>query len=92
METELRDTSEKLRKTMEQQARQQSDYMTTKEQLNSTEKAKVREISPIKKCFHNTLLHHCRNITGRCSTNTVCFGNPSERPHHSTGGRPSQLC
>ena len=52
METELRDTSEKLRKTMEQQARQQSEYMTTKEQLNSIEKAKVREISPIKKCFH----------------------------------------
>lgn len=39
----MRETAEKLRKTMEQQARQQSEYMTTKDQLTSTEKAKVRE-------------------------------------------------
>lgn len=47
METELRDTTEKLRKTMEQSSRQQSDYMSTKEQLSSLEKSKVG----------NTLLH-----------------------------------
>ena len=41
METELRDTTEKLRKAMEASARQQSDYMTAKEQLTSLEKAKV---------------------------------------------------
>ena len=43
METELRDTTEKLRKTMEASARQQSDYMTAKEQLTSLEKAKVKD-------------------------------------------------
>ena len=42
MESELRDTAEKLRKAMEQSARQQSEYMTAKDQLNSLEKAKVR--------------------------------------------------
>lgn len=43
METEMRDTAEKLRKAMEQSTRQQSDYMATKEQLTSMEKAKVRD-------------------------------------------------
>ena len=38
----MRDTAEKLRKSMEQSTRQQSDYMTTKEQLSAMEKAKVR--------------------------------------------------
>ena len=42
MESEMRDTSEKLRKLMEQSARQQSEYMTAKDQLTSLEKAKVR--------------------------------------------------
>ena len=41
METEMRDTAEKLRKTMEQSARQQSEYMSTKDQLSAMEKAKV---------------------------------------------------
>ena len=45
METELRDTSDRLRKAMEQQARHQSEYMTTKDHLTSVEKAKVRETS-----------------------------------------------
>ena len=37
----MRDTAEKLRKLMEQFARQQNEYMTTKDQLTSLEKAKV---------------------------------------------------
>lgn len=43
METEMRDTAEKLRKSMELSTRQQSDYMATKEQLSAVEKAKVRD-------------------------------------------------
>jgi len=41
METEMRENADKLRKTMEQSARLQSDYMTAKEHLSSLEKAKV---------------------------------------------------
>ena len=41
METEMRENVEKLRKTMEQFARLQSDHMTTKDQLSALEKAKV---------------------------------------------------
>ena len=47
METEMRDTADKLRKAMEASARQQSDYMTAKDQLNSLEKAKVRRYSMV---------------------------------------------
>lgn len=40
----MRETAEKLRKAMEQHTRQQTEYMTTKDQLTSLEKAKVRSI------------------------------------------------
>ena len=40
-EAEAREKGEKLRKAMEQCARLQSENMSTKEQLNSLEKAKV---------------------------------------------------
>ncbi len=41
METEARENGEKLRKAMEQNARFQSEQMTTREQLSSVEKSKV---------------------------------------------------
>ena len=41
MDTEMRETADKLRKAMEQFARMQSDYMTAKDQVSSLEKAKV---------------------------------------------------
>lgn len=42
IETEAKDNAEKLRKAMEQNARLQSEQMSTKEQLTSLEKSKVR--------------------------------------------------
>ncbi len=41
-ETEARENGEKLRKAMEQNARLQSEQMTTREHLSSVEKSKVR--------------------------------------------------
>ena len=41
METEMKETADKLRKSMEQSARLQSEHMTAKEQLSTLEKAKV---------------------------------------------------
>ena len=41
MDTEMRETADKLRKAMEQLARMQSDYMVAKDQVSSLEKAKV---------------------------------------------------
>ena len=89
----MRETAEKLRKTMEQQARQQSEYMTTKDQLTSTEKAKVRE-TPFNQEFHSIrfapLLWVVTGIISIASSLTGGSGVPSERTHHSSGGRCNQ--
>ena len=41
IETEARENGEKLRKAMEQNARMQSEQMTTRDQLSALEKSKV---------------------------------------------------
>ena len=61
METEARENGEKLRKAMEQNARLQSEQMTTRDQLSTLEKAKVCT-QTVAWMYANKHVSHCLGV------------------------------